>query len=104
MNAGEDGRHATDDEGALTADHQQARARRQRRAERSEHERSGLSQRLLEGEPGAEAAGDERSVDVERIQAAERDEAAEDSERGQQSGGRDGRRLHPRCPAHAVTS
>ena len=104
VDAGEHGRHAPDDQRALAADHQQSRARGQRRAERGEHDRRGLGQRLFEREPGAEAAGDEGRVNVERVEAAERDEPAEDPEGGQQGGGRDGRRLRPRRAPHAVTS
>src|SRR5947208_3373266 len=59
---------------------------------------------IIRRSPMAHDAGDEGRVNVERVEAAERDEPAEDPEGGQQGGGRDGRRLRPRRAPHAVTS
>jgi len=80
-------RYAADHERALAADHQQPGPSRQRRAERGEHEWRRLGHRLLEREPGAEGAEIEDPVHLEGIEAVERDENAEEDERGEESSG-----------------
>ena len=77
-------RQPADDEGALAADDDHAELRRERGAERGQDEGRGAGQRVLPGEPGAEGAAVHEPIELERVDAREGDEDAEQHRRGEE--------------------